>query len=91
MSKNYVAEATKKYSNQDFVISHNGGEIEGEHVHGHVELDVTGGTIGYKIFASIKGKPFSIVRKGEGGYINWDYVGDSTREDDITITAIVHD
>ena len=52
---------------------------------------MTGGTIGYKVFASIKGKPFSIVRKGDGGYIYWDYVGDFMREDDITITAIVHD
>jgi len=91
MPKNYVAEATKKYPTQDFVISHNGGEIECEQVHGHVELDVTGGTIGYKVFASIKGKPFSIVRKGDGGYTYWDYVGDFMREDDITITAIVHD
>jgi len=69
----------KKYPTQDFVISHNGGEIECEQVHGHVELDVTGGTIGYKVFASIKGKPFSIVRKGDGGYIYWDYVGDFMR------------
>ena len=90
-TQNYVAEATKKYPNQNFVISHNGGDIEGEHVHGHVELDVSMGTIGYEVFASFKGKPFKFVRKGDGGFINWAYAGEFTREDDSTITAAVHD
>lgn len=88
-TKQYVAEAVKKYPNQNFVISHNGGDVEGEHVHDHVELSVNNGTIGYEVFASPKGKPFKFVRKGDGGFINWAYAGDFTREDDSTITAIV--
>ncbi len=88
-TKQYVAKATEKYQNQNFVISHNGGDVEGEHVHDHVELRVNNGTIGYEVFASPKGKPFKFVRKGDGGFINWAYAGEFKREDDSTITAIV--
>ncbi|MCL6750509.1 hypothetical protein KBT16_05740 [Nostoc sp. CCCryo 231-06] len=88
-TKEYVAKASEQYPNQNFVISHNGGDIEGEHVHDHVELSVNNGTIGYEIFASPKGKPFKFVRKGDGGFINWAYAGEFTRVDDSTITAIV--
>jgi hypothetical protein len=80
-TKQYVAKATETYPNQNFVISHKGGDVEGEHVHDHVELRVNNGTIGYEVFASPKGKRFKFVRKGDGGYINWAYAGNFKRDE----------
>ncbi|KAF4600354.1 hypothetical protein AB1N83_006360 [Pleurotus pulmonarius] len=47
--------------------------------HKHQEFDIKiGGTIGYEIYNARSGKFF---RKGDGGYLNWAYIGNVVKTD----------
>ncbi|KAL0960179.1 hypothetical protein HGRIS_011813 [Hohenbuehelia grisea] len=48
--------------------------------HHHQEFDIKiGGTIGYEVYNLKAGEFF---RKGDGGYLNWAYIGNVLRKDD---------
>lgn len=91
-TQEYVKKAVEKFPNYNVVISHNGGQVRGNNVrHEHYELDIAfGHTIGYEIYFSPKGQPFTFVRKGDGSHINWAFEGEFKRVNDNTITATVH-
>lgn len=57
--------------------------------HQHVELGMAFGTCGYDIYFSPKGKPFTFVNHGDGGFINWAFNGEFSRNGG-TITAAQH-
>jgi len=88
-TQEYVNKAAEQCPDYNVVISHNGGEVTGDHVsHEHYELEIgLGHTVGYEIYFSPKGQPFTFVRNGDGDFINWAYNGDFTRTSDNTITA----
>lgn len=78
----------EKFPDHNIVIAHKVGQVTGDHFsHTHCELDVPfGRTIGYEIYLSPKGKPFTLVKEGDGGFQNWRYEGDFERKDN-TLTA----
>lgn len=83
-----VKKLSEKFPDYNIVISHKGGKATGDHVtHKHCELNVPfGRTKGYEIHLSPKGKPFTFVKDGDGGFQNWRYEGDFEIKDN-TLTA----
>ncbi len=83
-----IAELNQKYPDYNFVITHHKrSKAEGPGVvHQHVELPMAVGSAGYEIFGSPKGQPFKFSLNGDGGFINWAYGGDFTRDGN-TLTA----
>jgi len=83
-----IAELNQKYPDYNFVITHHkNSKAEGPGVvHQHVELPMAVGSAGYEIFGSRKGQPFKFVLNGDGGFINWAFGGDFTRDGN-TLTA----
>ncbi len=81
----YIQEFAKKLSEKfpghNIVIVHNVGQVTGDHfTHTHCELDVPfGETIGYEIYLSPMGKPFTLEKDGDGGFQNWYYIGNFER------------
>ena len=89
-ARQFVAESARKYPGYNVVIIHTRHETTGKHIHKHVEVDIKiGGTIGYEIYYSRKGKPFTLTNKGDGGFLNWAYNGEFERKG-MTISAAVH-
>jgi hypothetical protein len=89
----FVTAASKKFPNHNVVICHTNHTVTpnenapGTYVrHKHIELGMTVGTCGYDAYFSPMGKPFKFVNQGDGGYINWAYYGQFTRDGN-TITA----
>ena len=89
----FVTAASKKFPNYNVVICHTNHtatpneQTPGTYVrHKHVELGMTVGTCGYEVYFSPMGKPFQFVNQGDGGYLNWAYYGQFTRNGN-TITA----
>ena len=89
----FVTAASKKFPNYNVVICHTNNtatpneKTPGTYVrHKHVELGMTVGTCGYEVYFSPMGKPFQFVNQGDGGYLNWAYYGQFTRNGN-TITA----
>jgi hypothetical protein len=89
-TRKFVAESARKYPGYNVAIIHTRHEATGKHIHNHVEVDINiGGTIGYEIYYSRKGNPFTLTNKGDGGFLNWAYNGEFARKG-MTISAAVH-
>ena len=90
--KEYIQRAATEHPNDNVVISHKGGQVSGDNVtHEHYELEVGTGTVGYEIYFSPKGKPFTFARHGDGGDENWGYNSDEVmRINGNTVRAKVH-
>jgi hypothetical protein len=79
-TQQFVQQASQQYPTYNVVICHNPCEAKGLNViHQHQELPMTLGTCGYDIYFSPKGKPFSFVNLGDGGFINWAFEGEFNR------------
>lgn len=78
----YTQKFGKKLSEQfpdhNIVIAHKVGQVTGDNFsHTHCKLGVPfGRTIGYEIYLSPKGKPFTLEKNGDGGFQNWYHIGD---------------
>ena len=85
--KAFLENARREYPDYNVVLIHTRHTVSGEYVHQHVELPISlGRTIGYEVYFSLRGKPFTLTKQGDGGWINWGYDGWFTRSGD-TITA----
>ncbi|WP_437672195.1 hypothetical protein [Sorangium sp. So ce131] len=74
----------KQYPGYNVVMCHTKHKAYGKYVHRHeecpIELAIVGkGSIGFEIYLARKGDCFKLVRKGDGGWINWGYLGDFDR------------
>jgi hypothetical protein len=92
-TQQFVKDSSKKFPNYNVVICHtNNTATPNERTpntyvrHQYLELGMTVGTCGYDVYFSPLGKPFQFVNQGDGGYINWAYYGQFTRNGN-TITA----
>ena len=94
-TENFADTASQKYPHYNVVICHPNHTVspapgKGSYViHQHVELGMTVGTCGYDIYFSRKGKAFKFVNQGDGGFINWAFNGEFTRNGG-TLTASQH-
>jgi hypothetical protein len=71
----FVSEAAKKYPGYSVAIVHKVSKTTGKAIHQHVEVPLPIGTYGYEVYFAKPGTRFDIWRKGDGGYINWSYIG----------------
>jgi len=78
-TQQFVQQASQKYPGYNVVICHPKHRISGANIHQHHELPMTVGTCGYDIYFSQKGKPFTFVNEGDGGFINWAFNGEFNR------------
>ena len=92
----FVTSSSKKFPQWNVVICHPGQKVTPDQNapnsyvrHRHIELGMSVGTCGYDVYYSPMGKPFQFVNQGDGGYINWAYYGQFTRNGN-TITATQH-
>ena len=86
-TKQFVAQTSNHFPDCNIVICHPQHRVAGPHVvHQHHELPMTVGTCGYDSYASPKGQPFLFENQGDGGYINWAFVGEFSRNGN-TLTA----
>jgi hypothetical protein len=77
----YIDDAQKKYPDYNVVLIHTQHTLSGEYTHDHVEVPISlGRTIGYEIYFAGRGRPFTLTNQGDGGFINWMYSGDFTRD-----------
>jgi hypothetical protein len=88
-TQQFVQQAGQKYPGYNVVICHPGHRVSGANIHQHYELPMTVGTCGYDIYFSKKGKQFTFVNQGDGGFINWAFNGEFNRNGN-TLTAIQH-
>jgi hypothetical protein len=95
-TQQFVNDASKKYPHYNVVICHPSHtatpneKTPGTYArHQHVELGMTVGTCGYDVYFAPKGKPFTFVNQGDGGFINWAFNGEFNRNGG-TITAMQH-
>ena len=88
-TKGFVEHASQLYPNYNVVVVHVTHRVEGDYTHQHYELPMTVGTCGYEIYFSQMGRPFTFVLEGDGGFINWAFSGEFTRNGG-TLTAAVH-
>jgi hypothetical protein len=86
-TQQFVAQASKQYPNCNHVVCHPQHRVAGPQVvHMHYELGMTVGTCGYDIYSSPMGQPFIFENQGDGGYLNWAYAGQFSRNGN-TLTA----
>jgi len=86
-TQNFVAQASKKFPNCNVVVCHPQHRVAGPQVaHTHYELGMHVGTCGYDIYSSPMGQPFIFENQGDGGYLNWAYAGQFSRNGN-TLTA----
>jgi hypothetical protein len=78
-TQQFVQQASQKYPGYNVVICHPKHRVSGANIHQHHELPMTVGTCGYDIYFSRKGKPFTFVNEGDGGFINWAFNGEFNR------------
>ena len=64
----------KKYPGWAIAIAHK-ATTKGKAIHQHVEVPLAFGTYGYEVYFVKPGKHFSLTRQGDGGFINWAYIG----------------
>jgi hypothetical protein len=89
-TKQFVTDAGNTYPAYNVVMVHTAHSASGEYVHQHVEFPISlGRSIGYEVYFAQKGRPFALELKGDGGYLNWAYNGEFSRNGN-TITAIQH-
>jgi hypothetical protein len=91
-TKGFVEQAAQQYPGYNVVLVHTAHATSGEYVHQHHELPMDPAgvrTIGYEIYFAKKGRPFSLELRGDGGFINWAYLGEFNRNGQ-TIRAIEH-
>jgi hypothetical protein len=91
-TKGFVEQAGQQHPDYNVVIVHPPHTASGEYIHQHQELPMDPAgirTIGYDIYLAKKGRPFSLELHGDGGYINWAYVGEFDRNNG-TIRSIVN-
>jgi hypothetical protein len=94
-TKTFADTASKKYPHYNVVICHPNHTVSpapgiGSHViHQHFELGMAAGTCGYDVYFSRKGKPFTFVNQGDGGFLNWAFNGEFTQKGN-TLTASQH-
>jgi hypothetical protein len=88
-TQQFVQQASQKYPRYNVVICHPNHRVSGATIHQHYELPMTLGTCGYDIYFSQKGKQFTFVNQGDGGFINWAFNGEFNRNGN-TLTAIQH-
>ncbi|MBD2608896.1 hypothetical protein H6G81_31360 [Scytonema hofmannii FACHB-248] len=86
-TRNFVEEAHKQFPDYNVVIIHTQHSTWGTWIHQHVELPMTIGTCGYEIYFSVRGQGFTLANNGDGGYLNWAYYGEYTRNSN-SISAI---
>ncbi len=86
-TQQFVQQASKQFPNCNVVICHPQHKVAGPQVvHQHHELGMTVGTCGYDSYCSPKGQPFIFDNQGDGGYLNWAYAGEFSRNGN-TLTA----
>ena len=86
-TQNFVATASQKFPNCNVVICHTQHRFAGPQVvHQHHEIGMKVGTCGYDSYCSPKGQPFIFENQGDGGYLNWAYAGEFSRNGN-TLTA----
>jgi hypothetical protein len=86
-TQNFVQQASQKLPNYNVVICHTQHKVAGPQVaHQHHEVGMHVGTCGYDSYCSPKGQPFIFQNQGDGGYLNWAYVGEFSRNGN-TLTA----
>ena len=90
-TRNLVDNHSAQHPGFNVVVVHTSHSIArgSKYVHMHQEVGMKVGTCGYEIYVSPKGSPFVFTLNGDGGYINWAYEGEFSRNDK-TITAAVH-
>ena len=95
-TQSFVNQASKSYPQWNVVICHPGHTARPNEKspntyvrHQHLELGMTVGTCGYDVYFSPKGKPFQFVNQGDGGFLNWAFNGEFTRNGN-TLTAKQH-
>ena len=87
-TQQFVQQTSKQFPNWNVVICHPQHSVAGPHVvHEHHELAMTVGTCGYDSYCSPKGQPFTFDNQGDGGYLNWAYAGEFSRNGN-TLTAV---
>lgn len=65
----------KKYPNYTVIAVDVAHKIKGPHIHQHAELHyVIGTSQGYEVYFVKEGKKATFTREGDGGYINWAFV-----------------
>src|SRR4051794_14725716 len=74
-TQEFAKKAREQYPNYNVVIIHTPHDREGVWIHQHHELPMTVGTCGYEVYFSRIGDPFSLTNNGDGGYINWAFIG----------------
>ncbi|KAF5367707.1 hypothetical protein D9758_009858 [Tetrapyrgos nigripes] len=81
-----VSEMNKQDSSHNYVVCHTkhethwDGQQGADWNHTHKEFDIKiGGTIGYEIYSAESGQ---FIREGDGGYLNWAYVGNVVKNED---------
>jgi hypothetical protein len=88
--KAFLEEANRQYPNYNVALIHTEHDVAGQYVHQHVEVPTDeNNTIGYEVYFSKKGDPFSLDNKGDGGWINWGYSGEFERKGN-SINAYTH-
>lgn len=78
-TQEFVEKASREYPNYNVVIVHPRHSTWGTWIHQHYELPMTSGTCGYDAFFSRKGQGFTLANHGDGGYLNWAYIGEFSR------------
>jgi hypothetical protein len=79
-------QASKTFPGYNVVVVHTAHTIypafgqppwgSNDYLHQHYEFDVCCGTIGYEVYLVKQGKPFDFTLNGDGGYLNWGWIGD---------------
>jgi hypothetical protein len=87
-TQHFVQQASQQFPNCNVVVCHPQHKVNGPHyIHQHFELGMTVGTCGYDAYISPMGQPFVFANQGDGGYLNWAYLGRFNRNGN-TLTAI---
>jgi hypothetical protein len=81
-TKSYVTELHKQFPDCNFVVIHTHHSIRGHFEKGHSELPMTIGTCGYEVYSSPKDRGFVLTNHGDGGFINWAFIGSFVRHGD---------
>jgi hypothetical protein len=84
-TQKFVNDARVQFSDYNVVIIHPPHRVYGHSTHQHYELPMTVGTCGYEVYFSKIGDPFGLVNEGDGGYINWAFIGYNRDENTIWI------
>jgi hypothetical protein len=70
-----VEDARQQFPDYNVVIIHPAHTVSGERVHQHVELGMAVGTCGYEVYLSRAQDSFTLTNNGDGGFINWAFIG----------------